>query len=278
MAPYGLLQYLRLKIIVTLLRLWLRFTSKNAIARDRALVPWDVTRKRVKIPSRDLGRRILADLYYPCLPTEKTLPVLIKCHGIGFIFHLLGTDALFCARVARDAGVIVVDADYHKGPEHVFPAALHDAEDVLRWIAAQDHRFDLKNDYVALSGFSDGGTVPSATTTALRKTLTLLLKIRRTVPPCTRSSTWPRPRVQNDTASHQVTPGVESLAKRMQTEVPGKLVYHMVEGVPHAFDKGAEEGTMEWQRREELYAMVAAADIECSVEDVDCHDEKRMLR
>ncbi|EMR63797.1 putative esterase lipase protein [Eutypa lata UCREL1] len=86
-----------------------------------------------------------------------------------------GTDALFCARLARDAGIAVLDADYRKGPEHTFPRALHDAEDVLRWVAAQSHRFDRTP--VAVSGFSAGGTIAVAAATTLRKQLEGLISI-----------------------------------------------------------------------------------------------------
>lgn len=131
---HGFFQYLRLKIIVVLLQAWLMVSSKKQQQRDRDLVPQEVPVEQVKIPSRNRGRHILAHLYLPPghYSSSKPLPILVNWHGSGFIFHLLGTDALYCARLARDAGIAVLDADYRKGPEDTFPRALHDAEDALR--------------------------------------------------------------------------------------------------------------------------------------------------
>ncbi|GAW23015.1 hypothetical protein ANO14919_125630 [Xylariales sp. No.14919] len=62
---HGFSQYLRLKLLVVLLRALVRFASADKIRRDKALAPPDVEHERIKIPSREPGRYILADLYYP---------------------------------------------------------------------------------------------------------------------------------------------------------------------------------------------------------------------
>ena len=43
-----------------------------------------------------------------------------------------------CRRVANQTGARVVSVDYRLAPEHPFPAGLDDAEEVLRWLRAQD--------------------------------------------------------------------------------------------------------------------------------------------
>jgi acetyl esterase/lipase len=53
--------------------------------------------------------------------------------------------------MAETAGIAVLDADYRKGPEHVFPAAVNDAEDALRWVIGNPQRFD--QDRILLGGF-----------------------------------------------------------------------------------------------------------------------------
>ncbi|KAF2185674.1 alpha/beta-hydrolase, partial [Zopfia rhizophila CBS 207.26] len=112
-------------------------------------------------------------LYYPpghsASLSARATPILVNWHGSGFIFPLLGSDSLFCARVARDTGLLVLDADYRKAPETPFPGPLHDVEDALRWVATQPKRFDLTR--VAVSGFSAGGNLALVAASALKRTL-----------------------------------------------------------------------------------------------------------
>lgn len=37
-----------------------------------------------------------------------------------------------CDRVAKEAGVVVLDADYHKAPAHPYPAPVEDIKDILK--------------------------------------------------------------------------------------------------------------------------------------------------
>ncbi len=308
---HGFFQYIRLKLIVVVLRAWLAVSSKEKQQRDRDLVPLEVPEECVRIPSRDPGRDIAAYLYLPpghsfsleSPSSPKPLPILVNWHGSGFIFPLLGTDALFCARLARDAGIAVIDVDYRKGPEHTFPGALHDAEDALRWVAAQNHRFDRTR--VAVSGFSAGGTIALVAATTLKKQLEGLISIRivfsiyalldmakppeeKKVPhPINAHPIWAL-RLFNDSYAPDVTsrtdpaispcfadledfpstvafitaegdtlrPEANAQAERLIAGTKKKIVNKILEGVPHAFDKGCEEGTIAWTRREEAYALV----------------------
>lgn len=129
----------------------------------------NVHHERILIPSRNPGRHLAADIYYHQSHlrsgTSKS-PILINWHGSGFIFPLLGSDTLFCAQIARDTGITVLDVDYRKAPETPFPGPLEDAEDALAWVAAQPARFDLS--CVAVSGFSAGADLALVIASTLR--------------------------------------------------------------------------------------------------------------
>jgi acetyl esterase/lipase len=173
------LAYVWLKIKLTVIRLMLSCSMPFLIRSDQALVSsMPVTKTRIRIPSRDPGRTIIAHLYSPSShsPDSKTpTPVLVNWHGSGFIISLMGTDRLFCATVAQKTGMLVLDMDYRKAPEHPYPAAIEDVEDTLLWIASQPSRFALSK--VAVSGFSAGGNLALVAATHLRKKLADTIQI-----------------------------------------------------------------------------------------------------
>ncbi|KAI6779017.1 uncharacterized protein J7T54_004513 [Emericellopsis cladophorae] len=79
-------------------------------------------RRAIRIPSRDLNRFIDAWIYYPPYRDPNVpSPVVVNWHGSGFVIDNLGIDHAFCERIAREARVVVLDADCRKAPEHPFP-------------------------------------------------------------------------------------------------------------------------------------------------------------
>ena len=79
----------------------------------------------------------------------------------GFILPGLGDDREFCSLVAARTNALVFDADYRKAPEHPFPAAVEDAEDVTHYILAHPDQYDPSN--IFTSGFSAGGNLALVT-------------------------------------------------------------------------------------------------------------------
>ncbi|VUC25230.1 unnamed protein product [Clonostachys rosea] len=125
-------------------------------------------RQLIKIPSRDRGRSIRIWAYaHPDWERSLKRPVLVNWHGSGFTVGGFGLDHVWCTQVAHDLGMWVIDADYRKGPEDPFPAAVHDAEDVLRWVSSRPDLFDLTR--VAVSGFASGGTLALVAASTLRR-------------------------------------------------------------------------------------------------------------
>lgn len=163
MAPHGFLQYIKLKIIASLIRL-LNYIGTRPQFKPSATC----NRKAVRIPSRDLKRFIDAWIYYPPNYNEgEPRGLVINWHGGGYIMPNLGMDHPFCERIAGECNVLVLDADYRKGPEHPFPGAVEDAEDTLRWVESQLRLFDLGR--VALSGFSSGANLALVASSELRR-------------------------------------------------------------------------------------------------------------
>ncbi|KAJ5582638.1 hypothetical protein N7535_001258 [Penicillium sp. DV-2018c] len=107
------------------------------------------------IPARDNGRTIKIHIYKPAI--EGPIPVVINFCGSGFVLETFSGDDEYCRFVADKSNYTVIDVQYRLAPEHPFPAAFHDAEDVVTWVRSQPERFDLS--LLSLSGFSAGANI-----------------------------------------------------------------------------------------------------------------------
>lgn len=69
-------------------------------------------------------------------------------------------DLEFCALLAAKTSTTVLDCDYCKAPEHPFPAAYQDAQDILTYITT--HSSDFDTEHITVSGFSAGANIAMA--------------------------------------------------------------------------------------------------------------------
>ncbi|EXJ78016.1 hypothetical protein A1O3_09175 [Capronia epimyces CBS 606.96] len=158
--PFGL-QYYLLLVAAWSLRLpamildWTKKRKSLDVLETRG-----VTRKRIQVPSRENGRTIAVDIYEKAnQPKDAKRYTHLNFHGSGFIIPSLGSDVDFCSDLAS-TGVVVFDADYRKAPEHPFPAAYYDAQDVLSYI--QNHSSDFDVSRLTIGGFSAGANLAMA--------------------------------------------------------------------------------------------------------------------
>lgn len=298
----ALLEYLRLKAVAIYVRVIGTWMMSAGLKRDLQLER-NTKPTKIKIPSRDRDRSIDCFLYTPISPPEKRkTPVLVNWHGSGFVAPSLGMDHAYCARMAREAGIFVLDADYRKGPETRYPGPLHDVEDALLWVANQPDRFDLSR--VAMSGFSAGATLALTASSSLRQTLPKGMeipivvsvypltdfsnepaarKVERPITPISalmqgvftdcyapdramrtdprvspgraESSLFPDTVVIVTASGDILAPEAEDLVARLR-DGGRKVVGLRVEDARHAFDKGPEVGSKEWDQREEAYSLI----------------------
>ena len=71
-------------------------------------------------------------------PLQANGGTLIYLHGGGWVVGDVETHDPLCRRVTNGTGARVVSVDYRLAPEHPFPAALDDAEEVLHWLWTED--------------------------------------------------------------------------------------------------------------------------------------------
>jgi acetyl esterase len=105
------------------------------------------------------GRAVRVRLYRDAPATP--CPLLLWLHGGGFVGGSLDDVDVACAGLARRTGLTVLSLDYRLAPEHPFPAALHDTDDALAWLAAHGEAFGGDGRVLA-GGQSSGANLVAA--------------------------------------------------------------------------------------------------------------------
>ena len=127
-------------------------------ARDAFVLPaWLGTpRAQVRVREERAGT-VPVRLYTPA--GEGPWPVLVYCHGGGFVVGRPAEFEPFCTFLAADTPCLVVSVDYRLAPEHPYPAAAEDAWAVLAWVAGHIRERGGDPARIAVAGDSAGGNL-----------------------------------------------------------------------------------------------------------------------
>jgi acetyl esterase/lipase len=112
----------------------------------------------VSITTRDATTRdgqVPVRVYRPTRAAASA-PLVMFFHGGGWVQGNVRSYDPLCAQVAARVGAVVVSVDYRLAPEHVFPAAVHDAYD---WALGHAVELDIDPRRVAVMGDSAGGNL-----------------------------------------------------------------------------------------------------------------------
>ena len=104
-------------------------------------------------------------IYWP-EASDGPAPLVVFCHGGGFVLCSLDTHDELCRALCRGAGAVVVSVDYRLAPEAPYPAAADDCYAGLVWAVAHAAELGADAGRVAIAGDSAGGNL--AAVTALR--------------------------------------------------------------------------------------------------------------
>ena len=166
------------------------------VATLRATAPEGPYPFIIKIPTRPgHDRHIDIHVFTPPEPrrTESGgVGIHLDFHGGSFISGSCVEQGPFCAKLARERGIVVLCVDYATGPFYQFPAALEDVEDVLaavldterttkagqilhgniqhqdpysnqstkrRSVIQEEATYRIDPRYLSVSGFSSGGNL-----------------------------------------------------------------------------------------------------------------------
>ncbi|MFJ7961032.1 alpha/beta hydrolase [Streptomyces sp. NPDC096319] len=94
---------------------------------------------------------------------HEAAPVIVFCHGGGFVLCDLDSHDPFCRSLALATEATVVSVDYRRAPEHPFPAAPEDAYTALLWASAA-----FPGRRIAVAGDSAGANLATVLTLLAR--------------------------------------------------------------------------------------------------------------
>lgn len=252
----------------------------------------------LQVESRDTSRTIKTHVYHAKThDTTKPSPVLINFHASGFVIPMHGSDDEFCVRVSKETPYCVLDVQYRLAPEHPFPAALNDAEDVVRYVLAHPETYDTS--HISLSGFSAGANLVLAIcdvfpSTTFRHLLAFYPPVDIAKPPAAKTAPEPARRplpnfvatmfndsyapAGTDRAQPRISPlhgdaarfpdnvliitcGGDNLAEegeelaRSIAKAGKHVLQRRMEGCDHAWDKEAEKGSVQEEKKDEAYGL-----------------------
>ncbi|HEX5848834.1 MAG TPA: alpha/beta hydrolase [Rubrobacter sp.] len=94
---------------------------------------------------------------------DSRVPIMMYFHGGGYVKGGLDETDVFCRRLARTTGYIVVSVEYRLSPEHRFPAALDDAYACSLWAYQNAEELGGTSASFSVSGESAGGNLAAVT-------------------------------------------------------------------------------------------------------------------
>lgn len=142
--------------------------ARQKVARSVATVEGLLAPIEANVSERSLGRGDLIVRAYAPAGLEGAAPGLVFFHGGGFVTCDLDTHDSFCRRLAVLGRVRVFSVAYRLAPEHAFPAAVDDAVEAFRAIAAEAASFGVDVARLGVGGDSAGGNLAAVVALRLR--------------------------------------------------------------------------------------------------------------
>jgi acetyl esterase len=95
-------------------------------------------------------------------PRAEVTPLILYCHGGGFVLGDLDTHDSICSRLAHHSGAAVVSVAYRLAPEYSFPQPSDDCYAALMAMRSQAAALGLDGSRLAIAGDSAGAQVALA--------------------------------------------------------------------------------------------------------------------
>ena len=82
---------------------------------------------------------------------------IVTIHGGGFVVGDVLSNRQFYSQMAEDTGTVVVAPDYRLAPEHLYPAAIEDCVEAVKYVFDNAEELNINNEKIVVTGDSAGG-------------------------------------------------------------------------------------------------------------------------
>lgn len=120
-------------------------------------ISW-VKNKFLDVPYASESKNQCFDLYLPETGNQP-FPLLVHIHGGGFAFGDKRDDHLNAYLKALHRGIAVASLEYRMSGEAIFPAAVLDCRQAIRYIRSHAEAFQIDPEKIAVIGGSAGGNL-----------------------------------------------------------------------------------------------------------------------
>ena len=104
---------------------------------------------------QDVRPELLLDIYLPVAP-KPDMPLIVVIPGVGWQFGSR-LDVTPFARRFVDHQIVVAAVDFRRSPAHIFPAAVDDCREAVRFLRAHASDYGYSPNAIGLMGVSSGG-------------------------------------------------------------------------------------------------------------------------
>lgn len=117
-----------------------------------------VKNKKLDVPYAEESKNQILDLYYP-QEGEGPFAVLLHIHGGGFGMGDKRDDHMDTYLKFLEKGIAVGSIEYRLSGEAIFPAAVLDCREAVRFLRKHADEYNLRPDKIAVIGGSAGGNL-----------------------------------------------------------------------------------------------------------------------
>jgi len=154
----------------------------EAMARARQADPLPVARVEERIIPGAAGA---IRIRFYCPKAAAPVPAIVYFHGGGHVIGSLDTHDAVARNLCAGAGALVASVDYRMGPEHQFPAAVHDSFAALQWLHKNAESLGADPERIGVHGDSAGGNLAAVVALLARDAGAPSLRLQSLVYPVT---------------------------------------------------------------------------------------------
>lgn len=133
----------------------------------------------------ELAGTISLRLVRPKEHKDEKLPLIVYCHGGGWILGDAQSFDMTIRTIANHTKSVVAFVNYSRSPESQYPAALNQIYGAMKYLSENPDEYNIDSENIAIAGDSAGGNMAAAAAIKANKDGTVQLKCEALVYPVT---------------------------------------------------------------------------------------------